>query len=354
VRQALKIVLVLLVSVAPASAIQTKFGDANIQFTLGALYDSNLLKYSASDRTNFLNESETYKSPIRALDDLRTDYKVSVELRNKFWKKRLTSFRVTADFAHHAMNPIKNLGWLSLSARHDFSKAWITNIGYFFEPKFFIRDYTDSHTGLRQHCDFSLNQLKGDLTYRPNSLYDFTGHYKYKAYRYNEFFTEYDGDSWALGLNTVYRPGDWRFSAGYTFEKFDNSGFSSSDLIPANSGLTDSEFGQGDYEEDAVTGSARYSFIGLRREMYLQCNIEGSKRAFTTGRDAVIDAMHSGREDIVVEFSIVNQISLTKQVGIELGIGAASRDSDATDPKVGDLKDYKRTTAWIEISYELK
>ncbi len=350
----LQILSLILIGVSSVQAIETRIGDATVQFTWGALYDSNILRYSESDRTNFKNETETYKSPIRSLDDLRTDYKISAELRNKFWKKRTTALRVTADFAHHAMNPIKNLGWVSLSARQDLSKELISSIGYFYEPRFFIRDYTDSHTGLRQHCDFALQQFKGDLIFRPVFLYEIAGQFKLKSYRYNEIFTEYDGNSWALGLNSVYRLGDWRLSAGYTFERLENTGFSSSDLIPDNSGLTDSEFGQGDYDEDIFNASARYSFIGFRREMNVQYNFETSNRAFTTSRDMLIDAMHSGREDLIIEHSLAYNITFTKQVGVELGVGNFTRDSEASDPKVSDLKDYSRMTTWVEITYELK
>ncbi len=360
-KKTLQISLLMLLAACPVQGFETALGETALQLTWGALYDSNLLRYSQSDRTNFQNETERdvngpYKSPILALDDLRTDYKLSLELRNKFWKKKSTTLRATADFAHHMMNPIKNLGWISLSARQDLTKDWIGSVGYFYEPRFYIRDYRENptSTATRQHCEFSMHQAKADLTYRPKMLYDFTGSFKYKAYRYNSYFTEYDGDLLSFGVSAVYRPGDWRFSAGYAFDAFENTGFSSLNRSLDEASLDDSEFGQGDYDEDNFTGTIRYSYIGFRREMNLQASTEIMRRAFTTSRTVTQDKMHSGREDLLVDYSITNQITMTKQFGIELGLGRSSRKSDAPYPNVSVLKNYKRMTAWVELSYELK
>lgn len=338
----------------PGIAYETRYGSVSVQATWGALYDSNLLKYASGDRDRYLNETESHRSPIRALDDLRTDYKLSAELRNKFFNKRTTSLRLTTNFAHHAMNPIKNLGWLSFTVRQDITKELTGSFNYFFEPRFYIRDYIDSHTGIHRHCEFGLNQAKADITYRIKGISDVTGSVKYKDYNYNEYFTEYDGNTLGLGFGVVVRPGKWRISAGYSFEQFENTGFSSSDLVPENSGLTDSEFGQGDFDEDLFTGTVRYSFIALRHESSLQYGIERNKRAFTTKRDHLIDAMHSGREDLLVEQTISLSSTLTRQLGFELGLSSQTRDSEATDIKVSPLKDFKRSTIWIEFTYELK
>lgn len=344
----------LVVLTAKSYAIETKAGQLSLGFTWGALYDSNVLRYSEYDRQNYLDEVETFKSPIRSLDDIRTDYKVSAELQNRFWQKRNTTVRLTADFAHHLMNPIKNLGWISVSGRQDFSRHWIGNVNYFFEPRYYIRDYTDAHTNTRQNCEFALHQLKADLTFRPKWLFDFTGSLKLKDYRYNEFFTEYDGDLLGFGLSAVFRPGDWRFAVGYNFETFDNSGFTASLNSSDDPSIDDSEFGQGDYDEDIFTGSVRRSFSGFHHEMSLQVSADISRRAFTTSRSVAIDPMHSGREDWVYEYSLANQIKLTNNLSIELGIGSHVRDSEATKPNISDLKDFNRYTASIEISYELK
>ncbi len=352
----LQMALLALVAVTPAISAETRFGKTSLLLTWGAMYDSNLLRYSTRDRDNFRSETETYKSPIRALDDLRTDYKVSAELRSKFWHKRNTTLKVTANFAHHLMNPIKNFGWVNFSARQDLTKNWIGSASYFFEPRFYIRDYWEnpSPTASRQHCEFSMHQAKVDLTYRPKMLFDFSGSFKYKAYRYNEFFTEYDGDLLSFGLSAVYRPGDWRFSAGYAFDIFENTGFSSSYRPLDEASLDDSEFGQGDYDEDDFTGSIRYSYIWLRREMNIQASIEVSQRAYTTSRDMIADAMHSGREDRVYDYSISSQISLTKKLGLELGVGKSGRNSEASAAIVSVVKDYSRITGWIELSYEFR
>lgn len=349
------ILLALLLTALPAAGYPTGPGETTIRLTWGAMYDSNLLHYSPSDRTAFEDGTEKWKSPIRALDDLRTDYKVSAEFSGKFWGKRkaarITSLRATVNFAHHLMDPIKNMGWLSVNARQDISKQFIAGAGFFFEPRFYIRDYFDKHTQTYQRCEFTLYQLKGELSYRPRWLWEVTGWGRVKNYRYNEFFTEYDGDFVEGGVATVARPGPWRFSAEYGFGSFDNTGFNSADPVPAGD-VT--ELGQGDYQEDSFSASARYNFKVASRSAGVEAGTELARRLYTTDRDPRRDPMHSGRQDFSISVDLTGRLTLTERVELEAGLGYSSREAEGDSPSVSEAKNFSRRTAWLGIRYEFK
>jgi len=325
-----------------------------VDLSWGALYDSNVLKYSPRDRNLYIDKAEKSPSSIRSLDDLRTDYKIAAEYRNKFWGKRITALRGTANFAHHAMNPIKNLGWVSLNGRQDFAKQWIGSVNFFYEPRYYIRDFQDINTDAVQHCRFALTQWKEDLTWRPHWLYELTVSNKFKQYRYNEYFTEYDGDLWEIGIAGVLRPEKWRFSAGYTYGVFENTGFNSSDLTLPGSFLNDSEFGQADFEENTYALSARRSFKLHKRSCDLEVAVDLADRYYTTTRDYSIDPMHSERFDRSVSCEISGRAAMTDAVSIEIGLGEYQRKSRAPAKVVSQVKDYNRWTAWSSISYEIQ
>ncbi len=195
----------------------------NVNWTIS--YDSNLLRYSERDQNRFFNRTEKYPSPIATLDDIRFDWKFSIEYRVKSFYNKTLRLRGTLNFANHYNVPLKNLGWISLGARQDLSRKFICSFNYFYEPRFYIRDYTDAHTNTRQHCEFALNQGSFQITYRPKWLWEMSGICKIKDYQYNRYFTEYNGRLWELGLETVYRPNNWRFSFEIDYGLFNNTGY---------------------------------------------------------------------------------------------------------------------------------
>ncbi len=313
-------------------------------------YDSNLLRYSARDRQRFLDEEERNPSPISTLDDLRTDLKATVAYTFNLWPELDSKAQATVNFAHHLMNPIKNFGWLSLTARQELSRQWTASANYFYEPAYYIRDYYDIHTSTHHHCEFALGQWQGTIGCRPVRAWEFSGFGKFKRYAYSEFFTEYDGDLVEFGGEVIFRSGAWRLSGGYSLAVNQNVGFESSVDLPPGEVDEDSEIGQGDYDEDGYAFSTRYSFRVSRRRAWVELEVKINDRYYTT--DRYPDPIHHGRHDLVASTELSGRWYLTRAVRLEIGAAYYSRESSASDPVVSRVKDYARRTGWIELCYQ--
>lgn len=339
---------------SPLNAKAATKRSLSLTITYKSTYDSNLLRYSNRDRDRFQDRSELFESPIRTLDDWRNDFKLSATWEHRFIKKLDTHLTGTVNFAQHAMNPIKNFGWFSVTVRQDMSgrfRAWLI---YLHEPRYYIRDYSDIHTDERHHCEFALDQWKGKLSYRPVELVELIGFSEFKKYAYDEYFTEYDGDLNEFGVENILRSGSWRLSLGYSLTIFDNIGFENASLVLRETVNEDDEAGQGDYQQDSYQASVRYSFNLGQRRAYLQVESNLNDRYYSTDQDPEIDPFHHGRRDVVLTTGLVGYYSFSKIVGIKMGISRNTRDSRASAPVVTRVKDYSRLTGWIELSYQLR
>jgi len=338
----------------PDGGVKNILTKTTFEVSCMATYDSNLLKFSSRDRERYLDDIEFHKSPVQTLDDLRTDYTATAEFRPECFRKLTTSFRGTINLARHLNDPIKNFNWISLTGRQDISRRVTATVNFFYEPEYYIRDYLDIHTNAVHHCRFSLYQWRGDLTWRPRWLFDATVSLKSKQYRYNTYFTEYDGNAIEPKLRLVYRPRGWRIAVDYGYNVFDNSGFRSSDLLPSDSFLDDSEFGQGDYRENSYSISVKREFRALGRDCSLMGLGEFTDRYYTTDRNLFIDPMHSERNDRTLGIEFSGTISLTKTLELEMGGGNYRRDSNAPLDLVAKLKSYQRWTMWMGVNYLFK
>ena len=343
------------------SAITSNICDAailsgrapSLVFTYKNTYDSNVLRYSQRDSDRFLDGIEPYTSPIRTLDDLRTDFRLTGLYRYKLLTQYNGRLQVSMNFAHYLQNPIKNAGWTSITLKQDIAKSWSVLLNYFYEPKYYIRDYTDVHTGERHNCEFAMDKTVGKLYFRPVKLAEFTFRFENKRYTYTEYFTEYDGNYISFGGGGIIRTGRWRFSAEYDLGAFVNEGFSSERLLPPGDYGEDSETGEGDYQEDNYTISIQYAFRLAERRSSVKLELNLADRYYTTNRNPAIDPIHHGRRDVYLMNEFSGSISINKKLDLSIGVGYNDRNSRASDPIVSEIKDYRRWNGWVELSYEL-
>jgi len=325
-----------------------------VELTCRGSYDSNLLHYSTRDRERFLDQTEPHPSPIRSLDDWRTDFKVNAAWQFRELSLGGSELRAVADFAQHAMNPIKNLGWLSLTAAQDFGGDWNAALGYFYEPGFYIRDYRDMHSNEFHRAKFSLNQWSGRLRWRPVKWGELNCSGKSKQYFYNGYFTEYDGRAGEGGLESVYRSRDWRFSMGWTYSEFNNTGFNSVDRLPPGLNLEDNDAGDGDWREDELTASARRTLRIKDQKVFVGSHLTWSSRYYTTQQPPEIDPIHHGRRDVSYTLDLFIQSPITERVLLESGVETGRRRTKAADPIVSEVKNYNRWGYWLELAYQLR
>jgi hypothetical protein len=329
-------------------------GELASQVSYRSMYDSNLLKYSTSDRNHFLNDTEFFRSNLRTLDDFRSDIKISTSFSLKAWGKRETQFSAVFDFAHHLMNPVKNFGWMSLTASQELSAVGSTSLNYFFDSDYYIREYYDVHTGTHQSCEFSMDQWTGRINFRPVRKFEFVGFLQYKKYANNEYFTEYDSDYFEFGGEIIYRIDPWRLAAGYHLGINENVGYNKYYKTDAAAdAIEDSEEGQSDYQQDIYSLSVRYPFrlLGKRSRLLLDASLDD--RYYTTDLDAIADPIHSGRNDRNLTIELSLRTDLSKVMSVEVGAGYDNRRSKASSPVVSRVKDFDRMTCWLELSHEL-
>jgi len=347
----LGLITTLLAAAQPLMGMTIGAGNAAFNASWMLSYDSNLLRYSDRDEDRFRNRAETYPSPIASLDDVRLDWRFSTEYRIELWKNRTLRLRGIANFANHYKVPLKNLGWVSFGLRQDLSRKWTSALNYFYEPKFYIRNYTDIHTDSRQRCEFALNQGSLQLTYRPRWLWEISGICKIKDYQYNKYFTEYDGRLWELGSEAVVRPKQWRMAVELNYGMFDNSGYSPSSLLYQVVYGEDSEVGQSDYEETSLVWSVQRKIDALGYETTWKLSGEHNYRVYTTGLSLRLDPMHSQRQDKAHLIEISPTLKYNSAVDFSLGYGWSVRRVSAPSPIVSQIKNYDRWTVWLRIGY---
>ena len=336
-----------------AEAADIGGGKLSVSLTYRSTYDSNLLHYSSRDRDRFLDNAEPHNSPIRALDDIRSDFKLSTSYSFNAWSPRETRLSVVTNFAHHMMNPIKNFGWISLTAKQEILKTLSASFNYFYEPRYYIRDYLDVHSDERRSCEFALDQWTGRVYYRPKWPFEFLGIGRFKRYAYNKYFTEYDSDYLEFGGEVIFRTGSYRFSGGYSLADNKNVSFNALDYQHTGLDSEDSEEGQSDYLQDTYSISLRYEFRihGKRSRILLEASLKD--RYYSTDRELQADPIHRGRRDVTVFMEISGRIKLNSDLAVLIGSAYGNRRSRSGSPIVPQIKDYDDTIGWVEISYEL-
>lgn len=337
-----------------AQAVQLSGGRLSLTVKYRTTYDSNILKYSIRDRERFLDNIEVYRSPINALDDIRSDFKISTSYAKKIWSKRTIRLSLTGNFAHYLLNPIKNFGWFSLTGKQEFTKNFSASLNYFYDIDYYIRNYRDIHTDKRQRCEFSMDQWTGRIYFLPVKDFELIGFIKFKKYAYNEYFTEYDSDYTESGFEVVYRSGPWRFAGGYSLANNDNIGFNAAASAKMGWDFEDNEEGNGDYQQDSYNCSLRYSFRLKDKRSRILLNASLKDRYYTTNRDYLIDPIHSDRHDVMTSVELSLRINLNRALTLELGSSYNNRRSEAPNPIVHLVKDYDHNTGWVELGYEIK
>ncbi len=324
--------------------------STSLKFT----YDNNILRYSSRDYDRAKDGTEYYISPVKTLDDMRSDLKLSASYKIKVFKKAETKLSATGDFAHYAINSINTFGWASFSANQDVSRAWHLYLNYFYEPYYFLRDYNDDHTGERHHADFAMSKSMAKVFYRPTKLIEYAVFGEFKRYAYNEYFTEFDGDRLGVGAEAVLRKGHWRVAMSYAFGTYDNLGFDDLDRIPPEFQDTeDNENGDGSYEEDTYEVSCAYSFRINKSRARARVNVQVDDRYYNTALPLELDAIHHGRNDLIITTTASFYYSLTRDLGVNVGSTYYNRDSEATSTIVANLKNYSRVIGWLEVSYDI-
>ncbi len=323
----------------------------SVTFTFKSSYDNNILTYSDRDRERFENGTELHVSPTSTLDDIRNDFKLSLDSKFKLTSKHYTRLYVVTNFAGYLANSIKNFGWISMTARQDVFNKFRLSGNYFYEPRYFIRDYNDVNSGTRQHCEFAQSQWKGELRYRPTKSWEFTGIGRFKRYAYNEYFTEYDSDFQQFGLGVVHRLGNMKFTGGYHLTVNDNIGFDESELLTFYD--EDNESGNGDYEQDEYEIGLRYRFKMVNRTTDFTASAVLADRYYSTDQSPESDPIHHGRRDVYLTTEVGLDHRLTNLIGLAIGFQHKSRRSRASDDIVGRVKNYDRWLGYFEASYEL-
>ena len=325
-----------------------------LEFTYRGYYDNNLLRYSPRDRGRYFDRAETHASAIRSLDDWRSDFKLTASYADQYLNNRKTSLQGTFNFAQHASNPVKNFGWMSFTARQELSEGIDAAVNYFYEPRYYIRDYNDRQTGEFHKSEFALNQWTGRLYFHPSKAAEFVGHYRRKDYFYSEFFTEYDGGSNEFGLSAVGRIEGWRAELGWDYSVFTNTGFSSLDRRPPQDNLNDDEGGQSDYEEDAFSLSLQRRMKIAGRRARAEIALSFARRYWTTGLTPEEDPAHSGRLDRIRTIEASQSFALDKRNELQVGFDYGARKSSGNDPLPAELKTYYRWGGWVEWACTLR
>jgi len=328
-------------------------GKTEYSVMLRSTYDSNVLCYSSQDRDRALNGTEKYQTPNSTLDDLRTDSRFTLVHRFKMMDKFKGRFQTSLNLSNYLNSQLNNAKWVSITYKQDVHNKFSVLYNYFYEPKYFIRDYSDVHTNERHHAEFALGKTVAKLYYRPNKTYELVVAGELKKYAYNKYFTEYDGDRFGIKGECIFRGKPWRASVSYGYGEFDNSGFIRNSSEQSIELIDDTETGESDYQEDMYSLSLEYSHKLFSKRTRTKIQFSAADRHYQTTRLPDIDPIHHARRDVVSNTTIKSSMRISKQIDFQIGGSFIHRDSKAYDPMVDRIKTYSRTLGWIELSYEL-
>ncbi len=254
--------------------------DYSISANLNICYDDNIFEYSKKYLDEFMQATNPERFPFETYDDLYTNYRFDLLIRNKFISQHTTTFNFNFTGYNYFVNKHKDYLIVSTRIRQSFGKFAI-RFGYVMMPGYLIRYYRDPLGTNYIGCEFTehLFTIKTNLKLKP---LDFGAIIGYEFDDYIENFDVYDSKAIRIGPF-------FDFSLFRVFDLKSNYEFKSSG---AKGPVPDISYIQHRFNLNPVLKMHFPKFSKISIEY--QCRY----RIFTTEVSPILDSPHSGRIDI--------------------------------------------------------
>ncbi len=239
--------------------------------------------------------------------------------------------------------------------------GWGVDFSYLYLDNFYLRQFNDRDTGETRGCTFDSNQFRLRARARANDFGPWLQRpglelsWMLEDTWYNEWFTEYDTESWSLGAEFSWRmPADVDVAVEYRYTVNDNVGYDPTRITPILPG-EDDEGGDGSNEEDRYNLSLGYDLplSWWKRELPLGLDFTLRDRWYQSEMTELDDPLHSGRHDrrYLLAFSarwdVLDQLSVTPMIEREW------RVTEGPYEGLAELKDFYVLRWGLALRYRL-
>jgi hypothetical protein len=336
--------------------------DWNLTAALAVVYNDNFLGISPSDRTQYVNSTGLFATPLESVDDVQSELQLKPEVRWRAPWKLMASADYRLKIADRFRNGFTNYQshTLNLGLRPRIQGYnWTAHFRAMVIPSYYLRvyydrDYRERHAARYRNWDYEgsfrlklfdplWTEIKGG----------------WGSFFYNAKFTEYDSDYRDFGLSCDYRtPWDATLSAGYLRRLSTNVGKDQIGSLQTPTGDSapggDSEYGDADFNEDDFTGGIQADLPWLKKLRPTSgLAYRMRRRVFTTDRDLALDPLHRGRVDRRYEITVSLGFGLTKNLEAETFYSYEERTADSQNPAVPQVKNFVRRQVGLQIAYSL-
>ncbi|KPL07202.1 hypothetical protein AMJ86_05320 [bacterium SM23_57] len=327
----------------------------HVDLEWSSTYDGNLFRLSERDLHRFESGTEPYPSPYSTWDDWRNDFGITVALpweHSNGWETRLQgSFKT----AIHSINHRKDYQRYAADLRQTFGQLIWAEGSFAIVPSYYIREYLDRDLDLRTGCDYESRTFGVKLRYRTpwrTYLYPF---YQFKSLYYSRHFTEFDSEWTTIGISAEqYLTRRWLVGGSYRFTMSDNVGGGGLTAASQVNPMEDSEYGDGDFEEDEFRLSLTYKprrLLGTRWEFSTAGKLR--IRNYTTDNSLEADPFHAGRKDTRWEVGPTASLRIIPSLWLSANFLYEQRDTDSDVGYVREFKDFVRRAYSIGLEYQL-
>ncbi|MGB9720978.1 MAG: hypothetical protein ACPL28_05810 [bacterium] len=307
--------------------------DYSINANLHFVYDDNIFEYSKKYLEEFINRINPERFPFETYDDLYTNYRFVMLIRNKFIGQHTTTFNLNFTGYNYFTNQQKDYFIISTGIRQSLGKL-STKFEYLIMPDYLIRYYRDPLGTKYIGCEFTEHLFTLKTNLQLNQL-DFGAVFGFEIDDYIENFDIYDSKAIRLGpfFDLSSRLIDFRFN--YEFKSSDAKG-----PIP------DISYAQHRFGLSPTLKMALPKFSKLKFEYQLKY------RTFTTEVSPILDTPHSGRVDIAHEFRGDYEFPVFTNLYISFDYAYEFRKSYSdvyTD--IGEYKNYNKWMAGFGLEF---
>jgi hypothetical protein len=281
-------------------------------------YDTNVFALSDSDIDKF-DDGNTNFSFAESSDDMIIS--PSAKLSHD-WKWRRITFTpsVQGDYTLYTSNSDKSK-WSALTAIEGQYRKWDAKVWYGYYPENYVRDYKDRDgSGANEPYKYDKDLFKGRVQYDvlKHDTAALSG--KYEIYRYNEYFTEYDGEAITLGGEWTHSFPGFYLTGGYQYRTYDCNELSAQQI--------EDDLGDGSYESNLYSVELQNKKIRIAHRKYIRPGIsfDFEDRYYQTNRQ---DAAHADRHDR--KYTLTAQCSFLMMQHTEwvLAFTQTRRDADS-------------------------
>lgn len=185
-----------------------------------ANYSDNAFQLSDYDFDRY-NSDHRLLDFVETTDDvnLGTQIEIGYPLHYRWWKFTPS---VVANINQNLSNTEKYRRDSTVKLRID-RYYWYLIARYQYQPHIYFRDFSDDDgTDNLENYSYSRNTTRADLAIRPLRNTTVKANFRVEDYRYNEFFTEADGQALTGGLGISYRFPTFTVDAGVDYRTYDN------------------------------------------------------------------------------------------------------------------------------------